>query len=149
MQRHGWIVRKGAWLSAPRDRGVPGSAVSNGKLTRQTGRGAKWKCLIARPDPRWVRDGSCLPKSWRITAIWTKFSRSDFPGQYGAAEYASTAGHEGGLSKLARQRTTDATTLARIWLGRAGAKTQSGMNSRAIGFWMFVKGKRLDPQGCF
>jgi len=51
VQRHGWIVRKGAWLSAPRDRGVPGSAVSNGKLTRQTGRGAKWKCLIARPDP--------------------------------------------------------------------------------------------------
>ena len=45
------------------------------------------------------------------------------------------------LSKLARQRTTDATTLARIWLGRAGAKTQSGMNSRAIGLWMFVKVK--------
>jgi len=41
---------KGAWLSAPRDRAVPGSAVSNGKLTRQTGRGAKSKCLIARPD---------------------------------------------------------------------------------------------------
>ena len=27
---------------------------------------------------------------------WTKFLRSDFPGQYGAAEYVSTAGHEGG-----------------------------------------------------
>jgi hypothetical protein len=43
-------------------------------------------------------------------------SRSDFPGQYGAADMRLPPAMKAVLSKLARQRTTDATTLARIWL---------------------------------
>ena len=37
------------------------------------------------------------------------------------------------LSKLARQRTTDATTLARIWLrGTAGTRTKSKLKLRCL-----------------
>ena len=36
----------------PRDRGAPGSALCDGESTPQTDRGAKRKCVIARPHPQ-------------------------------------------------------------------------------------------------
>ena len=41
---------QGAWLSAPRDRGAPGSAFSDGESTARTDPRAKRKCAIAGPE---------------------------------------------------------------------------------------------------
>jgi hypothetical protein len=55
-------------------------------------------------------------KSWRITAISTRHCRRLFQDNTAQLNMRLPPAMKAVLSKLARQRTTDATTLARIWL---------------------------------
>ena len=57
------------------------------------------------------------PKSLRITAIWTRrFERAIFQDNTAQLNMRLAPAMKAVLSQLARKRTTDATTLARIWL---------------------------------